>query len=41
LDDVAAAKEILLRNQINDEVDETGALGNGYPCQESEVANQE
>lgn len=41
LDDVAAAKEILLRNQINDEVDETGALGSGQPSQESEVAIQE
>lgn len=41
MDDVAAAKEILLRNQINDEVDETGALGSGQPSQESEVAIQE
>lgn len=41
LDDVAAAKEILLRNQINDEVDETGALGNGHTGQESEVSIQE
>lgn len=41
LDDVAAAREILLRNQINDEVDETGALGSGQPSQESEVAIQE
>lgn len=41
LDDVAAAKEVLLRNQINDEVDETGALNNGLAGQGSEVAIQE
>ncbi len=41
LDDVAAAKEILLRNQINNEVDETGALGNGQCDQEFDVAIQE
>jgi hypothetical protein len=41
LDDVTAAKEILLRNQINDEVDETGALGSGQPGPESEIAIQE
>ena len=40
LDDVAAAKEILLRNQVNDEVDETGALGNDQPAQETEDAIQ-
>jgi tRNA A-37 threonylcarbamoyl transferase component Bud32 len=41
LDDVAAAKEILLRNQINDEVDEIGVLGNGHTGQESENSIQE
>lgn len=34
LDDVAAAKEILLRNQINDEVDETGVLDEGGQTRE-------
>lgn len=41
LDNVATAKEILLRNQINDEVDETGALGNLQTGPETEVALQE
>lgn len=37
LDNVAAAKEILLRNQINDEVDETGALGNGQTIEGADL----
>jgi len=41
LDDVAAAKEILLRNQINNEVDETGALGNSQPAQDTEFVTRE
>jgi hypothetical protein len=41
LDDVLAAKEILLRNQIDDEVDENGVLDNGQCGQETEVTSQE
>lgn len=41
LDNVVAAKEILLRNQINDEVDETGVLGSLQTDQDAEVGLQE
>lgn len=41
LDDVAAAKEILLRNQINNEVDDTGSLNNTQTSSEAEVGIQE